>query len=78
MNRDIKINSLEELPQALIKARISKGFTHKDLARIMDLKEQQIQRYEEEEYSQANLQRIIDISHALGIKISEKVKLRIE
>jgi ribosome-binding protein aMBF1 (putative translation factor) len=61
--------SLEDIPNSLIRARIASGLTHKELARKLELKEQQIQRYEATDYSGANLTRIEDIVDALGIKI---------
>ena len=41
----LKATSLEELPSILIRARIAKGLTQRQLAELLDLKEQQIQRY---------------------------------
>ncbi|MFQ5641061.1 MAG: helix-turn-helix domain-containing protein [bacterium] len=41
-----EISSFEQLPVALIQARIARGLTQKELARKLGLKEQQIQRYE--------------------------------
>ncbi|MEA5448459.1 helix-turn-helix transcriptional regulator [Leptolyngbya sp. CCNP1308] len=71
----LELNSLEELPQALIKARIAAGLTQKDLAERLGLKEQQIQRYENTEYSSVSLARLIELSHALGIQIQEEILL---
>jgi ribosome-binding protein aMBF1 (putative translation factor) len=42
----ISLDSLEELPQAFIQARIAAGLTQRELAERLGLKEQQIQRYE--------------------------------
>lgn len=67
----LKASSLEELPSILIRARIAKGISQKNLANRMGLKEQQIQRYEAEEYASANLRRLAEIARALGISIKE-------
>ena len=45
-----EIESLEELPLILIKARIASGLTQKELAKRLGLKEQQVQRYEANDY----------------------------
>ncbi|NIW78698.1 MAG: helix-turn-helix domain-containing protein, partial [Calditrichae bacterium] len=46
----IKITSLEQLPEALIRSRISHGYTQKQFALKLKMPEQQIQRYEAENY----------------------------
>ena len=71
----LELNSLEELPGALIKARIAAGFSQKELAERLGLKEQQIQRYEDTEYTSASLARLRDVSQVLGIKVREDVFL---
>ena len=49
------------LPEKLIKARIARGMTQRDLAERIGLKEQQIQRYEATDYASASLSRIMDV-----------------
>ncbi len=49
------------LPETLIKARIARGMTQRDLANRIGLKEQQVQRYEATEYAGASLSRIKDV-----------------
>ena len=71
----LELNSLEELPRALIKARIAAGFSQKELAERLGLKEQQIQRYEDTEYTSASLARLLEVSQVLGIKVREDVFL---
>jgi HTH-type transcriptional regulator/antitoxin HigA len=72
----LKAYSLEELPSILIRARITKGLSQRQLADTIGLKEQQIQRYEAEEYASANLRRLSDIANALGLNISEIAEFR--
>lgn len=67
----LKASSLKELPRILIRARIAKGLSQRQLADAIGLKEQQIQRYEAEEYASANLHRLVEVAHALGLNISE-------
>jgi len=42
----LEINSFEELPRALVQARIAAGLSQKELADRLGIKEQQVQRYE--------------------------------
>ncbi|MCB4456877.1 helix-turn-helix domain-containing protein [Leisingera sp. McT4-56] len=76
--QSIEVNSLEDFPKCLIMARISKGFTHKDLANLVGVKPQQIQRWEESDYYKTNFARLIEIADALEITISEKVSFQRE
>ncbi|NEQ81109.1 MAG: helix-turn-helix transcriptional regulator [Moorea sp. SIO2I5] len=69
----LELESLEELPLALIKARIAAGLSQKELADRLGIKEQQIQRYEDTEYASASFTRLIEVSQALGIKVREDV-----
>lgn len=72
----LKAANLEEVPSILIRARIVKGFSQRRLAEAIGLKEQQIQRYEAEEYASANLQRLAEVANALGLHISEVAEFR--
>jgi ribosome-binding protein aMBF1 (putative translation factor) len=68
--RDILVvDTLEELPQVLIKARIARGWTQEQLARKLKLKAQQIQRYESTEYRTVSLGRLLDVAAALNIEL---------
>jgi HTH-type transcriptional regulator/antitoxin HigA len=63
--------SLSELPRVLVQARIAKGLTQTDLAEQLNMKAQQIQRYEATNYMSASLARLIEVADVLGVKISE-------
>ncbi|MCE5181516.1 MAG: helix-turn-helix domain-containing protein [Betaproteobacteria bacterium] len=71
----IEADSLDELPTAVIRARIALGLTQKDLAERMGLKEQQVQRYEATNYGSASLLRVQDVVKALGVTITERIFL---
>lgn len=71
----IEAGSLADLAGALIKARIARGWTQRDLADKLDIAEQQIQRYEATNYSSASLARLCDIADALHITIRETLDL---
>jgi HTH-type transcriptional regulator/antitoxin HigA len=74
----LKASSLKELPYILIRARIAKGLSQRQLADAIGLKEQQVQRYEAEEYATANLNRLSEVANALGLSISEVAQFRAE
>ena len=60
-----ELSMVAELPTVLIKARISRGLSQKDLAERLGLHEQQIQRYEATDYASASLTRIKEVVGAL-------------
>ncbi len=74
---ELEFSSLQELPTALIRARVARKLTQKALAEAIGLKEQQIQRYESSNYSTASFARIQQIAKALNISVKEKVVLNI-
>jgi HTH-type transcriptional regulator/antitoxin HigA len=59
--------SFTDVARFLIQTRIARGWTQQELAAHCGLKEQQIQRYEANDYEQASLGRIIELAHALGV-----------
>lgn len=80
----IILTDICHLPEALIKARIARGLSHSDLAKATGLKEQQIQRYESNNYESANFDRIITIAKCMKVRfddtklILEQDELRLE
>ena len=68
--KPIHIDSFDQLPRALVEARIVAGLSQKDLAERLNLKEQQIQRYEATDYCSASLTRLKEIAKALGVNIA--------
>lgn len=67
----LKADGLEDLPGILIRARIAKGLSQRELAEKLGLKEQQIQRYESEEYASASFRRLCEIAEALELRVTE-------
>jgi HTH-type transcriptional regulator / antitoxin HigA len=63
--------ALSELPRVLVQARIAKGLSQTDLAERLDMKPQQVQRYEATNYMSASLARLIEVAQILDVKISE-------
>lgn len=70
-----KLEGISELPKLLICARIASGLTQRDLAGRLELKEQQIQRYEASEYASASFTRIKEVVSALGIEVDDNLSV---
>jgi HTH-type transcriptional regulator/antitoxin HigA len=68
--------SLEGLATLLIKARISRGWSQRQLAEAPGVAEQQIQRYESTAYRSASLARMCDVADALDVTVTERLSLR--
>ena len=60
--------ALESLPAILVQARIAAGMSQTALAQALQLKPQQIQRYEATAYGGASLTRLIEVSRVLGVQ----------
>jgi transcriptional regulator with XRE-family HTH domain len=71
-----EVNSLKDLPLALIKARIANGFTQAELAAKIGVKMQQIQRYEAEKYDSASVKTLLKIADSLEIKLNADVQIK--
>ena len=65
----LEVASFDDLPQALIRARIAAGLSQEALATKLGLKKQQIQHYEATRYASASLQRIRQVLAALGVSL---------
>jgi len=70
-----ELQSIEDIPSSLIKARLSLGLTQKELAELVGLKEQQIQRYESTDYETASISRIQNLVNILNLQLSENIEL---
>jgi DNA-binding transcriptional regulator YiaG len=68
-----ELDSLRELPTALIEARIAAKLTHRALAQRLGVAEQQVQRWEATAYAGVGLDRLQDVADALGSRIYENV-----
>ena len=70
-----ELNSIDQLPKTLIKARISLGLSQKKLGELIGLHEQQIQRYESTDYETASIAKIKEIAKALNLEIEKNIPL---
>ncbi len=71
----LELTSFDELPRALIQARIALGLSQKELASKLNIKEQQLQRYEATEYASASMERVKEVINALGLTIRKDIFL---
>jgi ribosome-binding protein aMBF1 (putative translation factor) len=74
-SREVVLKAVEDLPKALIRARIAAGMTQEGLARRLGVKPQQVQRYEATEYESASFARILKVVQALGLRMPKAVRL---
>lgn len=72
---ELKLEAVEDLPKALIRARIAAGMTQEGLARRLGVKTQQVQRYEATEYESASFARILEVVNALGLRMPRPARL---
>jgi HTH-type transcriptional regulator / antitoxin HipB len=67
------IDSLKDLPVVMIKARIAVGMTQKQLAEKIGVQEQQIQRYEANNYHAVGFDRLQEVMSALDVTVSKAI-----
>lgn len=70
------VQSLAELPLAMIKSRIANGLTQANLADKVGIKVQQIQRYEADRYESASLKTLMRIANALEIGLDGDIIIK--
>jgi ribosome-binding protein aMBF1 (putative translation factor) len=74
-SKGVVLEGVEDLPKALIRARIAAGMTQEGLARRLGVKPQQVQRDEATEYGSASFARILKVVQALGLSMPKAVRL---
>jgi DNA-binding XRE family transcriptional regulator len=65
-----RMSSFDEIPDVLIRARVAKGLTQKELAKRLGIKPQQVQRYEAGHYAHASLARVQQVAHCLDVRVA--------
>ena len=68
--------STDDLSKAVISLRVASGMTQKELAEEIMVQEQQIQRYEQDDYRKASFERIVQIMQELSKDIHLKIELK--
>lgn len=67
----LEADSIVGTGEALIKARIARNLTQKELAERLSLAEQQIQRYEATQYRGVSAERLQQVADALKLRVRE-------
>ena len=67
----LEAESITGIGQALIKARIMRKLTQKELAERLSLAKQQVQRYEATQYSGVATERLQQVADALKLRVRE-------
>ncbi|HEX8465533.1 MAG TPA: helix-turn-helix transcriptional regulator [Abditibacterium sp.] len=67
---------LTQLPETLVRARIARGWTQKELALALGTSEQQVQKDEAGAYAKASLEKLSRIAQVLGVSLSGRARLR--
>jgi hypothetical protein len=66
----LKSRSLTELPSLITEYKIASGLTQKEFSKKIGMKEQQLQRYEAENFQGISFKNLIKILHAMGLEIT--------
>lgn len=72
---ELRSDDIGGLGLALVEARLAMGLTQKKLASRLNIKEQQVQRYEQDRYQSASLARIQEVTRALETDTSVEIRL---
>jgi HTH-type transcriptional regulator/antitoxin HigA len=68
-------DDLDSLGEIVTKARIACGLTQAELAEILGMTQQQIQRYERNGWQKISLWRLVEATDALGLELSVRARL---
>jgi vacuolar-type H+-ATPase subunit D/Vma8 len=71
----IDADSILGLAGALIKARIARNWTQRELGERLELPEQQIQRYEATLYKGVSIDRVQEVADALKLRVRETITM---
>ena len=74
--RRLPVASITEIGLKLIEARIVQGLSQRELADRLGMKEQQVQRYEQDQYFSASLARCAEVAAALDIDLRAQFEVR--
>ncbi|EDX70921.1 Helix-turn-helix domain protein [Coleofasciculus chthonoplastes PCC 7420] len=69
----IKVESLNKLPDALIQARIAAKMSQGELADLLGIDQQRVKQYEDTDYQCASFVEILEVSTALGVEFETAV-----
>jgi HTH-type transcriptional regulator / antitoxin HigA len=69
----LKARAGNDVGAQLIAARVVRGWKQKDLARRLFIPDQQVQRYEAENYRNITLDKLIKVARALGVRLTADI-----
>lgn len=69
----LKVESINKLPDALIKARIVAKISQQELAQILGIEEQRVRQYEDTDYQCASFVEILEVITVLGVEFETAV-----
>ena len=72
---EIRTLTLDDLPRALVKARIARRLSIEQLAERLGWKARLLARYEETEYESATMRKVIEVADALDISVESVITL---
>ena len=71
----LKIDSLDELGKALIRARVAAGITPEELCKRLGIGLQEMERLERFDYQEATLARLFEVVRKLGVEIYGEIRM---
>ncbi len=72
---ELRISNVDDFPKLMIQSRIANSWSHKDLAEKLMTQEQQVQRFEQNDYLTTSFERVLQTMRALGIEITATKKV---
>jgi ribosome-binding protein aMBF1 (putative translation factor) len=73
LNR-FEVEGFDALGEALVKARLARGWTHRQLAQELQVSEQMVQRDEAQLYEHAGLARVAEVADILGYDLAGSLR----
>ena len=73
----LKLTSFRDLPEILVQSRIAHGYNQKQFAKMLKMPEQQIQRYEIENYRRVSFETLMRICEKLNVDVTGGTKVKI-
>jgi transcriptional regulator with XRE-family HTH domain len=68
-------DSFDDIGELVINARIARGWSQADLAEALDMQQQQVQRYERNNWEKISLWRLQEVVEALGLDVAIHARL---
>jgi len=68
--------SIDDLPTLLIEYKIQSGMTQREFSQKVGMKEQQLQRYEAENFNSISFKNLLKIIHAIGLEVTVRGTMR--